>query len=73
MIIKAFKTTMKRIVVTSFATLLAINLIFYIRSPEIFLNWWLIPVQFLIPLSLALILTPIEYFKLSNYSVTKAK
>lgn len=73
MIFNAFKTTLKRILLTSISMLVAVNLIFYVQAPKLFSNWWLIPVEFFIPLFLAILLTPIEYFKLSNYPRTQAK
>jgi len=71
MLLKAYKTTCLRILPIAITVSVTVDLIFYFRAPEILLIWWLVPLQICIMLVLAAMLTPIEYFKFSNYKTPK--
>ena len=64
----AFLVTLRRLAPALVASLVAFNVPFVFRTVEIASFWWLVPLEFVALLLLVLVVTPIEYFKLSSYS-----
>lgn len=67
MFLAAFIKTLLRLTPAGVGAIVAINAVLLFRNIELFRIWWLIPIQILCFWVLVLLVTPIEYYKLSSH------